>query len=301
MGAAAFAAILAATICAGALPARAGTEIDRTLKLAPGGRFVLDSFAGSVSVMGSSESGANVVVTSNRDDIQRDIDFSFEQNPGEAVVRARRRNPWDLFGTIFDGLWIHYDIRVPKNTTVEIRTGGGTIKAFALAGDAELGTSGGSIEAVQLAGNLRAHTSGGNIRAQVIHGEADLATSGGNVEADAVDGPLTAHTSGGSIRISGVAGRVDARTSGGSINAAFDKGDSQGGVLATSGGSIYAKIDAAANLEIDASASGGGVSSSLPLRVWGNFSSNDLHGTLGSGGAVLRLRTSGGHIRLDAL
>ncbi|MDE3110442.1 MAG: DUF4097 family beta strand repeat protein [Acidobacteriota bacterium] len=281
--------------------ARAQSRLNRAMKLEPGGRFVLDTFAGSVSVTGGSESGADVVVTSGNDEVQHDIDFTFQENPGDAEVRARWRGPWSIFGTAFLGLQLHYDVRVPKNTRVEIRTSGGQIQVFALAGDADLRTSGGRIDASQINGNVRATSSGGTISAEGIRGDADLATSGGGIDAKAIDGSLSARTSGGWIRMNGVGGRVDAHTSGGWIAATFNKGDSQGGELNTSGGPITAKIDPAANLEIDASTSGGGVRSDLPLRVTGSFSRDHLRGTLGSGGATLRMHTSGGSIRISGL
>jgi Toastrack DUF4097 len=309
MRVAACAAVLALAMGAAAATAQAGTAINRTMKLEPGGRFVLQTFAGSVSVMGSSESGACVSITSTRDDIQRDVDFEFQESPGEVRVTAKRRNPWTLFSWSFQQDWLHYDIRVPKNTQVDIVTSGGGIKVFDLEGDTTLRTSGGSIEAVQVKGHLRANSSGGTIRARTIQGAADLWTSGGGIEADAIDGPLRAYTSGGGIRIHGVTGRVDAHTSGGSIEAAFGKGNSQGGTLGTSGGSIEVKLDPAANLEIEASTSAGVVRSDLPLKQSGDDWSNGfgrrsrrhLHGTLGNGGALLRIHTSGGSIRLSAL
>lgn len=294
--------------CALAMPVRAGTQINRAMKLEPGGRFVLETFAGTVNIMGSNESGADVAITSTRDDIQRDVDFDFEQNPGEVDIKAVRRDPWSFFFGGFGGGWLHYDIRVPKNTQVVIRTSGGGIKAFALAGDTELRTSGGSIEASQVTGNLRASSSGGNIHAQAIHGDAQLTTSGGGIEADAVDGALRAYTSGGWIRINGVAGRVDAHTSGGSINAVFNKGDSNGGSLSTSGGWIAVKIDPAADLDLEASTSGGAVQSDLPIHRSDDWPNDDrwhrkthLRGTLGSGGDTLQMHTSGGSIRISAL
>jgi len=303
MRAAAVAAVLALAIGAGALTARAGTQIDRELKLAPGGRFLLQTFAGSVSVMGSDQSGVDVAITSTRDDIQRDVYFDFEASPGEAQVIAKTRNPWNFFFSGFYGDWLHYDVRVPKNTTVTILTSGGGIRAFAVTGDTTLRTSGGLIDAVQVNGNLRAFTSGGSIHANTIAGAAELGTSGGGIEANAIDGPLRAHTSGGWIHINGVTGRVDVHTSGGSIEASLSKGDSNGGELSTSGGSISLKVDPAANLEIDASTSGGSVSSDLPLTETGEFGRGNhaLHGTLGSGGATLHLHTSGGSIRLSGL
>jgi len=302
---AALVALLAAAISAGAVTARAGTVIDRKLALAPGGQFELYAFGGSVSVMGSAESGVDVAISSSRDDVQRDVDFEFEENPGDVKVQAKPRNPWDFFFSGFGPSWLHYDIRVPKNTTVIIATSGGGIEAFALDGDTSLHTSGGSIEAVQLTGYLRASTSGGGIHANAIHGSTELHTSGGGIEADGIDGALRAFTSGGWIRINGVTGRVDAHTSGGSIQAVFTKGNSSGGSLTTSGGWIEAKIDPAANLDIDASTSGGFVDSNLPLRQTEDFghwhSHHALRGQLGSGGAALQMHTSGGSIRLSAL
>ena len=292
---------LGVAMAAAAGTARAGSQVNKAMKLEPGGRFVLDTFNGSVNVMGSNESGADVSVTSNWDNIQNQVDFNFEENPGDVEVHVRHRNPFDFFGFIFSGMRLHFDVRVPKNTRVEIRTSGGSIEVFALAGDAELRTSGGSIQASQLAGNLRAFTSGGSVRVQVVHGDANLGTSGGGIEADAVDGALVARTSGGWVHINGVSGHVDARTSGGSIVAELAKGDSQGGDLFTSGGSIEAKIDPAANLEIEASTSGGGVESDLPLRVTGRFAHDYLNGTLGAGGNVLRMHTSGGSIHIRGL
>lgn len=283
-----------------AAPSWASSHAERMLKLDPGGRFVLDSDAGSVTVMGSDQPGAIVVVSSDRDDFQSKFDFTFEENPGVVRVTARRR-AWHLFDFLTSYGRLRFDIRVPKTTALEIKTGGGSITAYSLSGDGNLNTAGGSIEVSTLTGALHTHTSGGHIHVQQIHGEAELRTSGGGIDADSIDGRLTAYTAGGSIRINQVTGRVDAHTSGGSISAIFSKGDSGGGTLETSGGSIYAKIDPAVNLEVDLSTSGGSVRSGISLRGADTSSRHTLRGTLGSGGQLLRMHTSGGSVRLDPL
>ncbi|HUA00646.1 MAG TPA: DUF4097 family beta strand repeat-containing protein [Candidatus Aquilonibacter sp.] len=283
-----------------AVPTWAGSQIEKTLKLNPGGRFVLEADEGSVDLMGSDQSGVSVVISGENDDFQNRVDLSFEEEGDTVRIRERRRY-WDLFDFLFDPLGLHYQIRVPKSTTLEIRTGGGSIRVYSMAGDTDLKTSGGSIEVSTVTGDVHAYTSGGHIRAEQIHGELQVRTSGGGIEANSIDGALTAKTSGGPIRIDGVTGRVDARTSGGSIEAIFSKGNQGGGTLETSGGSIHARIDPAVNLDVDASSSGGGVSSNLPIRGDGWNSRDVLHGTLGLGGNVLRLHTSGGGVRVDAL
>lgn len=129
----------------------------------------------------------------------------------------------------------------------------------------------------------------------------DVRTSGGHIEVSALEGPLRAHTSGGHIRIERVSGRVEAHTSGGSVRARFDRGNTHGGVLETSGGSIHVALDPAVNLELDASTSGGHVASDIPIKVVGRISGRSLRGTLGSGGELLKLHTSGGSIHLGSL
>jgi DUF4097 and DUF4098 domain-containing protein YvlB len=287
--------VLAAFALASA--ALADTRIEKTLKLEPGGRFVLESDQGSVTVNGTSSSGAKVVITSNRDDLQSIFDFSFAGDSGEARVTARRKYRFDWQNHVS----LHYEVEVPTKTRVNIKTGGGSIETFRLRGDADLNTSGGSIKVSGVAGHLEAHTSGGSIHLQEVEGDAGISTSGGGIEVASLEGALRAHTSGGPIRIERVTGEVEAKTSGGSVHVNFGRGNAHGGDVETSGGSIEVELDPAANLDIDASTSGGSVSSDLPIRVVGTISSSSLHGSLGSGGPRLRLHTSGGSIRIRAL
>lgn len=295
---AARACLIAAGILILTAPAWPDSQLTKTLKLDPNGRFVLEADDGSVTLMGSDQPGAIVMVTSNRDDVQDRVDFNFEENPGIVRLTAHRRY-WHLFDFFFERL--NYKIRVPKTTKLEIKTGGGGITIYSMSGDADLKTSGGFIEVSHLQGMLHAHTSGGHIKVEQIQGYTDLETSGGGIEADSVDGQLAADTSGGSIHIDQVTGRVDAHTSGGSIVATLRKGNAHGGLIETSGGSIYIKIDPSVNLDVDASTSGGSVHSSAPLHMVGPASHRALRGTLGSGGELLRVHTSGGSVLISSL
>jgi Toastrack DUF4097 len=285
--------LLMAALIAISVAACADSRIEKALSLAPGGQFVLQSDAGSVTVTGSSASGAKIVITSNRDDLGSLFNFDFSSSDGLAQVTARKKGfQW------FSNVNLHFEVTVPSQTRLSIKTGGGSIKVSSLQGEQDLRTSGGSIDATDVHGHVAAQTSGGSINVRGVTGDADLGTSGGGITVSSLTGSLKAGTSGGPIHIDGVTGRAVAHTSGGSIHAAFAKGNSQGGDLSTSGGSIRASLDPAVNLDIDASTSGGSVSTDLPLRVQGTISHSKLHGTLGSGGPTLQLHTSGGSIRI---
>lgn len=271
----------------------ADSRFERTMPLAPGGRFELQADTGSVTVRGSSGSSATIVVTSNRDDIQSLFNFDFRSSEGLVQVTAKKKTfQW------FSNVNLHFDVTVPQQTSVSIKTAGGSIDVSSLEGGQDLHTSGGTIGAADVQGNVMARTSGGSIKVQNVKGDSDLGTSGGGITANSLQGTLIAHTSGGSIHIEGLTGRVDAHTSGGSIQATLARGNSQGGQLGTSGGSIRVGVDPSANLNLDAATSGGSVSTDMSVRVQGEMSHSKLRGTLGSGGESLVLRTSGGSIRI---
>ena len=272
----------------------ADSRMEKTLTLAPGGEFALRSDTGSVTVTGSSASGAKIVITSNRDDLQSLFNFDFTSSDGLAQVTVRKK-----FFQWFSGVKLHFDVTVPSQTRVSIQTGGGSIQVSSLQGEQDLHTSGGSIGASDVRGRVVARTSGGSINLSEVTGNADVGTSGGSITVNSLNGSLQANTSGGPIRIQGITGRAVAHTSGGSIRVGFAPGNNQGGDLETSGGSIRVSLDPTSNLDIDASTSGGSVSTDLPLRVQGKISRSSLHGTLGSGGQALRLHTSGGSIHLS--
>lgn len=289
--------VAALSLLALAVPAVAESRIEKDLELQPKGQFILESEVGSVAVTGASRSGAHIVVTSEREDLNSELEFSFSSSGGAAHVTARRRHEsgWS------HSYSVHFEVEVPTDTRTEIHTGGGSITLSGLRGAAEVKTSGGPIEVTGLSGNLEADTSGGPIRVREVTGDAHVSTSGGPIQVEAIDGNLEAHTSGGGIRIEKVSGYVEAKTSGGPIHAVYSPGNRHGGVLETSGGSIEIAIDPGANLNLDASTSGGSVSSDLPVRVVGTVSHSNMHGSIGSGGEELRLHTSGGSIHIRAL
>jgi DUF4097 and DUF4098 domain-containing protein YvlB len=254
-------------------------RIEKDLKLNPGGRLVVEASASDVIVTGRPESGAHVVITSNRADLEDLFSFHFDEEPGAVRIEVRKRSaqPWPK------SLQVRMEVQVPTKTSVDIRTGGGDVKVSHLQGDTNLETSGGDVAVSGLAGNLTATTSGGDIELHDLNGEVKVKTSGGD------------------ITLENAGGRVDAHTSGGDVNVAFARGNAKGGEIETSGGDVKVRVDPAVSLDLDASASSGEVTSNLPLKVTGAISGSRLHATLGSGGETLRVHSNGGNVHISAL
>ncbi|HET9361715.1 MAG TPA: hypothetical protein VFO58_18310 [Vicinamibacterales bacterium] len=302
-------------------PAWADFKLERTLALQPGGTFTLETDVGEVILVGDSASGARVNLTSGRDDFDEKYDLRFEEVAGGARVTVKRRGSW-LSGWFDGGLWgnrTRFDVHVPMKTTVNVNTAGGGITVSKITGRVGVHTSGGGLQIEAVEGDVNGSTSGGGVRMRDIKGNAVTSTSGGGIEISNVQGTLRASTSGGGIRIDGVTGdlhastsgggvtinaaggRVEAHSSGGPVTARFVAGNNKGGVLSTSGGGVRAEVDPKVALSIDASSSGGGVTADLPITIQGRISNDSLRGDLNGGGATLRLRSSGGGVRLSGL
>jgi DUF4097 and DUF4098 domain-containing protein YvlB len=298
------------------LSARADPRMEKALRLDPGGRFSLQTDLGSVTVTGTSAPGARLVITSRRRSLDDLLRFTFREDAASASVTARRRHG-RLFSWNRSGGDVHFEIQVPMQTALDIDTSGGAIKIAGLRSEAKLETSGGGIQVRDLAGDLDGHTSGGGIKLERIRGNVRVETSGGGIEGSEIDGPIDADTSGGSVRLDRVSGdihahssgggihifeaggRVEADTSGGGIEASFARGNGSGGTLETSGGGIEVSIDPTVGLRIDAS--GNSVKADVPITVQGSISRGKLQGNMGGGGQLLRLRTSGGGVRIQGL
>ena len=118
------------------------SRIEKDLKLEPGGRLVVDAGASDVFVTGRSASGAHVVVTSNRDDLERLFTLSFSEESGGVRLEMHKHSlqPWPKH------LQVRMEVEVPTRTSVDIRTGGGDVKVNHLEGETNLETSGGDVE-----------------------------------------------------------------------------------------------------------------------------------------------------------
>lgn len=313
--------LLAIALLLCASPARADFRMEKNLPLLPGGAFTLETEAGAVTVVGDSTADVFVLVTSERDDLVRRMDFRFDAQPGAVRVKATRRShlvaDWLRHWGWNDRL--RFEVHVPRRTGVAVQTAGGSVQITGLEGGARIHTSGGGLRLMNIGGDVEARTSGGPIRIQDVRGSVQARTAGGGIDVASVGGRVEVSTSGGSIRIDGsggdvsartsggaiqvdqAGGRVEARTSGGPIRVRFAPGNGHGGALHTSGGSVQAAIDPTTAVSIDAVASGGRVTSDLAMNTWGESRRSALRADLNGGGPVLQMHTSGGPVRISGL
>lgn len=295
--------------------AAAEAQVERTFDASAGGQLVLDADRGSVEVRTGNGNRVRVEVSqrgASTDEILEDLDLSFSAEGNRVLIESRTRDPWW-------SRWLQgrtsaprFEIEVPNEFNLDLRTAGGSVDVGAIRGDVRARTSGGSLHFGAITGTVDGRTSGGSISLDSA-AEADLQTSGGSVRVGDVRGSLRAHTSGGSIRVmraveadvrtsggsislDAVASAIDARTSGGSITALLEEQPDRDLRLETTGGSVTLLVPETIAAEVDAS--GGRVTVDLPVSAGSTVARNQVRGTINGGGPLLQLRTSGGGVRL---
>lgn len=200
-----------------------------------------------------------------------------------------------------------------------LRSGGGHIRAGQISGRAQLETDGGNITLKQAGSFVSVRTGGGQIDFGEVRGSVRAQTGGGGIRVITVSGPMEVESNGGSICLTRVAGAVQAATAGGTIQAWINPdATSNGGRVSLPGASqlssgagdiiVFLPRNLAAN--IDALVESGGLSRIdadpallLNIQPQGNRASGPVHatGVLNGGGAMLRLHTTVGKIRLQYL
>lgn len=133
--------LIAAAIVIAAVPAFAGSKIEKTFSLDPGGTFVLDSDAGAVFVTVSSEPAVGVTITSDVENLEKLLRLRSTEKTGQARLLAQKNDDrvW------MTGVRVRYDVRVPAGTSLDLRTPSGDLRVPALDSSSRVVTSGGRV------------------------------------------------------------------------------------------------------------------------------------------------------------
>jgi DUF4097 and DUF4098 domain-containing protein YvlB len=241
----------------------------------------VDADSASVRVSGGAANQVTVRMTAHgsEDDLaSAKLDAIQKDNAVTVTMRQRGKEGWFRWGSWNgDG---RIEVTVPQQYGVRIHTGGGSVELRDTTGSASLNTSGGDIVAKNVNGNVEAKTSGGGIFEDSIRGDVDADTSGGDIRLLHVNGKIRGQTSGGGMECSLV-------------------GVNRGISLTTSGGSIQLTLPRNTSANIEATSSGGEITSEIPVAST-QWQESHVKGSINGGGPPIDVRTSGGGISLRA-
>jgi hypothetical protein len=295
--------------------------ITKSFTAKPGGHLLLKVDRGSIHITTSNSDKVDVKIirelkrasASKAQEIYALHKIDLSQSGDTVKIEADNPQKSRLFGNNpFNHLHVEYNISVPSQFNLDVRTAGGNIEVSDLEGEVRAHTSGGNLNLGSIKGEIAAHTSGGNITVKGGTGNANLhtsgghlrigeiegnlvaKTSGGNISLDRVKGSIEAETSGGDIRVKEAHGPVVARTSGGNVSAQLNEQPKADCSLRTSGGNVSVTLSEKVALDLNAHTSGGSIRSDFPGEM--NKHRTKLVAQVNGGGPDLVLETSGGNV-----
>jgi hypothetical protein len=320
-------------------------DIVEVFPVASGGRLTVDADFGAIDVQSAEGDTLSVRVRRaaqlkedrRAGEVLKNFDVQMTHEAADVKIEAKFRGPVKQWKKAKKRLDVQFEIVVPRNYALDLKTADEEISAVDITGDVNVHTAGAGLRLQNITGRIDGKTSGGNIDLKAFEGDATLRTSGGNITLEEGTGDVKAKTSGGNIQIIDVIGAVNGQTSGGNVTLRGCKGgadvktaggsievENDGPVLAkTTGGSIRCQLQKATtsqNLLLDLETMGGGINVSvvpdiaatveakvlggavtteLPVTVEGGPVRPDhLRGSINGGGPLLKLFSVGGNIIL---
>ena len=215
----------------------------------------------------------------------------------------------------FGNVGISYDVTVPARTTLNARTGSGTIDVGELLGPVQAHTGSGDIVLGRVGGPVVASTGSGGIEANGAQ-SLDARTGSGSIKAAAIGGPIKASSGSGEIRVALAArGDVDVSSSSGNVAVTGIQGaarvSASSGAITVEGrptgpwnvhsssGGVTLRLPADAAFDLDARASSGGIDSRHPVTMVGQADRHRVQGKVRGGGALVAVSSSSGGIRIE--
>ena len=140
-----------------------------------GQRVVLRFVRSTGSVHVRAGSAGQVSITENRNGFTRAIHTSYRQQGDVITVSVSIDNGLPL------ATWVDFNVAVPQDTSANIATGAGTLKAAGLSGNLVLQDTNGSIWAASLSGVIALQTASGSINTSHVSGQISAITGNGTI------------------------------------------------------------------------------------------------------------------------
>jgi DUF4097 and DUF4098 domain-containing protein YvlB len=239
------------------------------------------------------DSSGNTVTVSARQHRGRDDDdarFDVQRDGNNVTVCAIIRQTRKCDSEDNEVRWtrgrdmtsVDFIVSLPKGVKLLAATGNG---------DVDIKGAGSDVVANSGNGQLRVNGAGGYVTAATGNGDIRVDRAGDHVQANTGNGDIIVTTARGPVSAHSGNGRIE-------VEMAALAGNDDDMDFTTGNGSIEVSLPANLNARIDANVSRNGFDTDFPIQMPGGWSSQHIRGTIGNGGARIRLSTGNGHIAL---
>jgi DUF4097 and DUF4098 domain-containing protein YvlB len=224
------------------------------------------------------------IPTSRRGSL-RDVTFDVRESGDETMICAvyggvslcdeRHRSIRDI------DVRVAYTVLVPSTMRLRLNTGNGAI----------------SID--KAGAEVMASTGNGRVSIGETTGRVEANTGNGDVQVESARGPVTVNTGNGRVFVATTSGPVNVSTGNGDVTVRMRNLPANAPMSITTGsGSIRVTLPSDFNGQLDASTGNGSLRSEFDISLMGRIDPRHVRGTIGRGGATLKLHTGNGSFEL---
>lgn len=223
---------------------------------------VVDANDGEVEVAVASSQQVGVRVIAHGWKINDDLKVTGTQSGNRIEIRLHRSDKV-CFGFCFQSIKV--EIRVPRDSDLDLRSGDG------------------------------------NLRINDVRGKLQLETNDGDIRLDNAEGQLHANTHDGNVEVEGRFDMVNVRTGDGNIDAHVSASQTPqpGWALRTGDGNIRLTLPENFAADINAHTGDGSVKVDFPLNSSGTARESDVRGKINGGGISIELQTGDGDVSVE--
>lgn len=282
-------AAFALALAAAAAPAHAQRGFDWSGEIASGTTLRVYTHSGTVTVRQASGRSARIhAVTENAR--EGEIRYVSDRSGGGIRVCALREGAECSDSGIRGGnrSWGRRNARGKANFTVEVPRG---VVVRVSSGNGDVTVDGATA-------NVHATSGNGDVRVGAGADEVHGSSGNGTVLVDGARGPVRASSGNGRVNVTTARGPVNASTGNGRVEVAIASRATGDMEFSSGNGSITVTLPDDFGAQVEASTGNGRFETDFPMQVQGRMSNHRVSGTIGRGGARLRLSTGNGAITL---
>jgi DUF4097 and DUF4098 domain-containing protein YvlB len=282
-------------------------KFDKTVALAKDGKVDIGNISGDIAVVSWNQdqvkiealkvSRASSLEKAKENAAKVTIEVVQEGN----VLRIETKYPKSdkFWGGESVNVSVEYKLWIPEKAALKANNISGDITAENVGGAASLKAVSGNIQLNKAAG-ADCNSVSGNVTVADVIGSAFLKSVSGDVKADRIKGSVEAESVSGEVELVDVSEastvRVKALSGGVLYRGAISR---QGNYsLKSHSGDVALYLPADSAFDFEAETFSGGIESDFEIKVMGKVSPKEMSGSVNGGGAVLKVSSFSGDIRL---
>jgi DUF4097 and DUF4098 domain-containing protein YvlB len=283
-------------------------KFDKTVALAKDGKVDISNISGDIAVLSWNQDQVKIeaLKVSQASSLEK-----AKENAGKVTIEVVQEGNILRIETKYpksDKFWggesvnvsVDYKLWIPEKAALKANNISGEIAAEGIGGAAALKAVSGDVQLTKAAGGADCNSVSGNVTASDVTGSAFLKSVSGDIKADLIKGSVEAESVSGDVELMGVSEASSVRVKALSGDVLYRGAISRQGnySLKSHSGDVTLYLPADSAFDFEAETFSGAIESDFEIKVMGKVSLKEMSGSVNGGGAVLKVSSFSGDIKL---